>query len=514
MNENLGNIVLNDDSQINKKTVKKDSSWLKDENHSVLKKLKERGGSIFLTSDGKIAYMLSPNEECKFTKDFKGLEIVLSNFLGIDVDLSAFIKSRSKKENLVDEFENEFKIRPNDLIMVSGTTFEPNNKEEFIKQENGTFLRNEFKLSKYLQMKGDEIDNVNFRFENLKTFYFLLHLLNHDYQRVQWVINWLAYFFQELKKSQVALVLIGIQGTGKNIFFNQIIRPLFGEAYTKAINDKSLNTKYKGSLIENVIFLNLDEISANTSLSDSQKNFIKALITNESVTIEKKFENLEQETLLYAQVLITSNEAYAVEIEPNDRRYTVFPTGETLLSTNFLGLASYEALSDVLQSELEMFACYLKAYPVDVQLANAALSTPEKDEMIYEYQMREEVKVIKQQKVLQPKLTKLQKNLTEYVYAIKNKNFTFFEPIQFEDTELFQIIIDDFYKHIFRVENLLPIYKSLYGNSSIRTNTELLRELQKIDFELFCRSNTSKYPENGELKEFFNLRQPMQRRYF
>ena len=43
--------------------------------------------------------MLSPNEECKFTKDFKGLEIVLSNFLGIDVDLSAFIKSRSKKEN-------------------------------------------------------------------------------------------------------------------------------------------------------------------------------------------------------------------------------------------------------------------------------------------------------------------------------------------------------------------------------------------------------------------------------
>lgn len=97
---------------------------------------------------------------------------------------------------------------------------------------------------------------------------------------------------------------------------------------------------------------------------------------------------------------------------------------------------------------------------------------------------------------------------------LKIKILHFFEPIQFEDTELFQIIIDDFYKHIFRVENLLPIYKSLYGNSSIRTNTELLRELQKIDFELFCRSNTSKYPENGELKEFFNLRQPMQRRYF
>ena len=147
MNENLGNIVPNDNSKKNKKTVKKDSSWLKDENHSVLKKLKERGGKIFLKSDGKIWYRFSSQDKYDSTKDFKGLEIVLSNFLGIDVDLSAFIKSRSKKEKLVDEFENEFKIRPEDLIMVSGTIFDPHNKEEFIKQENGTYLRNEFKLS-------------------------------------------------------------------------------------------------------------------------------------------------------------------------------------------------------------------------------------------------------------------------------------------------------------------------------------------------------------------------------
>ena len=80
MNENLGNIVFNDNSKKNKKTVKKDSSWLKDENHSVLKKLKERGGSIFLMSDGKIAYMLSPNEECKFTKGNTNIFINLLSF--------------------------------------------------------------------------------------------------------------------------------------------------------------------------------------------------------------------------------------------------------------------------------------------------------------------------------------------------------------------------------------------------------------------------------------------------
>ena len=49
MNENLGNIVLNDDSQRTKKIVNKDNSSLKDKNHPVLKKLEEKGGIIFLT---------------------------------------------------------------------------------------------------------------------------------------------------------------------------------------------------------------------------------------------------------------------------------------------------------------------------------------------------------------------------------------------------------------------------------------------------------------------------------
>jgi hypothetical protein len=304
----------------------------------------------------------------------------------------------------------------------------------------------------------------------------------------------------------VALVLIGIQGTGKNIFFNQIIRPLFGEAFTKTINDKSLNTKYKATLVQDVLFINLDEISANTSLSESQKNFIKALVTNESATLEKKFENLEQETHLYAQVLITSNEAYALEIEINDRRFTIFSTGDTLLNTNFLGLYTYEALSEVLKSELEMFACYLKVYPVDVQMANTALSTPEKDEMIRQYVMKQEAKAIKQQKVLQPRLTKLQKNLDEYAYYIRNKEIGFFEPIMFENDELFEKIYKDFHNNVFRVENLLPVFKALYGSCNIGTNSELLRQLQNIDFNLFSTRNITAWTITNNIQtECINL---------
>ncbi|MDK2047100.1 primase-helicase family protein [Aliarcobacter butzleri] len=507
MNENLGNIVPNDNSKKNKKTVKKDSSWLKDENHSVLKKLKERGGSIFLTSDGKIAYMLSPNEECKFTKDFKGLEIVLSNFLGIDVDLSAFIKSRSKKENLVDEFENEFKIRPNDLIMVSGTTFEPNNKEEFIKQENGTYLRNTFRLSKYLEMKGDEIDFVKSKFEKSITFLFLLHLLNHNYQKVQWVINWLAYFFQELKKSQVALVLLGVQGAGKGIFFNEVIKPFFGEEFVKTINDKSLDTRFLGSLVENTMFFNLDEISANKSQKNSIKNFLKALVTNGTITAEKKYKNMDKEIPIFGQVLITSNELYALEIEPSDRRFTVFNTGGNLAHCNFLGFGSYESLSNAIKNDLEQFAVYLKSIQIDVQMANTALNTTEKDELIRQYQMKQYKEMLKLQPK-QPKLTKLQQNIIEFVEAIRFRNWNLFNTIIDENKlQLKQEIFSDLQHNVFRVDNLLPAFKALYGNRSFSTNSELLRELQKYNPSLFGMSNIQTYIVNNEQKYFFNLEQ-------
>lgn len=485
------------------------NNWLKDENHPVLKKLKEKGGAIYMNLKGEISYRLSSNDPYITTKDYKGLSNIFSNYLGMEVDFSPF----NKKIKNIEEIDENSLVKPEDLILVSAETFNPKSNNEFLKSENATYFLNKFKPSYYMQFDCNKIAMANFNIERTIIFDFILHLVNYNKRRAYWVINWLAYFFQELKKAQVALVLIGVQGTGKNILFNQIIKPLWGKAFTKTINDKSLNTKYKGALVENVLFLNLDELSVNTSLTESQKNFIKALVTNLSATLEKKFKNLEQETLLNAQILITSNEVDALEIESNDRRFTVFSTGETLLNTNFLDLDCYETFSEALESELEKFACYLKNYSVNVEMANTALSTPEKDEMIYQYQIKQQLKVAKQQKILQPKLTKLQKNLDEYAYCIKNKEIEFFESIRFADEELFQTVYSDFCNNVFRVENLLPAYKALYGSYSIKTNSELLRELQKVDYWLFNTRNIGFYKINGLEKECLNLLQHLQRRY-
>jgi len=146
----------------------------------------------------------------------------------------------------------------------------------------------------------------------------------------------LAYFFQGLKKSQVALVLRGNQGAGKGILFNEVIQPLFGKDYCTTVNDKSLRSSYLGGIVENVIFFNLDEISHQKAESADIKNFLKALVTNDTITAEKKFVTLEKGTKVYGQVLITSNEPYVLDVEQSDRRYTIFTTADNLTYSNFL----------------------------------------------------------------------------------------------------------------------------------------------------------------------------------
>ncbi|MGJ0319901.1 primase-helicase family protein [Aliarcobacter cryaerophilus] len=480
---------------MNNKNSFNHNNWLKNNDNISLSVLDENGISIYLDKKGYINYRLSPNEPHNSTKDHKSLENIFKNITGINFDLSAFKERR--KSNDEDYVEVKLSITPEDLKLVTEEIFDPFSKEEFILQDNYTYKLNNFKPSVYMLLDYELKKELKFHLENSAIGKLILHLVNYDRQRLYWVINWLAYFFQGLKKSQVALVLLGEQGAGKGILFNEVIKPLFGEDFVKTINDKSLNTNYKGSLVENTLFFNLDEISAKNSSSASIKNFLKALVTNASISVEKKFKNLEKETPVYAQILITSNELYALEIEPSDRRFTVFSTGVNLSHYNFLGFGSYEFLSNTIKSELESFAIYLKNYSVDEKMANTAMNTLEKGNLIQQYQMTNYKPI---------KLTKLQKNVIEFSEAIRCRNLNLFNTIVDENKlQLKQEIFWDLQNGIFRVENLLPAFKTLYGSRSFGTNSELLKELQKVDLNLFYTQNIKLYLIEDEQKECFVL---------
>lgn len=354
------------------------------------------------------------------------------------------------------ERKKGYPLSTHELIGVEGVKCRPRiNKEYF--EEDGVWWRNSFRPSVYMLLEGEA------KKEPKTILGLLLHLANYDPERLEYTLNWLAYFFKFLKKSQVALILIGDQGAGKGILF-RIISKLIGELYCITINDESLNSKYKAKMISDKLFFNLDEATNNTSKKNH--SFCKALITNSSISAEAKNENMEEEIELHGQVLITSNNSVPITIDDSDRRNTVFTTAGNLSKNNYLNYGSFENLEAAIELELEDFARTLKNYDVDIKLANTALDTPEKRVII----------------------NASKDHIKDFHSAIINMDIAYFSELEENKLSLYMEIRADFKKGLIDRANITKAYNALFSKNI--TAKELLSKLRQIKpYETFSLNN-------------------------
>ncbi len=440
------------------------NNWRKQADNEVLELIEEAGGALWLANDGELYYRLQIGDlpiKAAVTK----ARLVLSNLIGRHI-------------TLITSKEDQPDIGVLDLKLVASEAFNPFVMSEFF-NAGSVYTRNTFKPTPL--MLGAEIKE-----ERPEAILKLIgHLVNNDEERLKWVVNWLAYFFQTLKRSQVSLLFRGSQGSGKGIFFDEVIKVLFGSDQTIQINDKSLGTQFLGSIIEGRLFYNLDEVQHDLASSKKVKNFLKALVTNNAIILEKKFENMERETPLYGQVLITTNEPYALEIEPSDRRFTVYTTGEKLESVDWLGYGSYRGLSTAIKNELPLFANYLYSYKIDTRLANTAQDTEEKEALVGATTDR----------------------FQQFAHAIKRKDLVFFESVK--DSEEYNelkgdfVLSDlkaDFEKGRVNKSSLKVLFELIYEEEI--SSKKLISKLRVVEPILFSQKREIRH---GNGKRFFKL---------
>jgi len=428
------------------------NNWLKTSTNPILNKVFDKGGALWLSRDGDLSYRFSPKEA--FVKNTTAkTATVLSNFLNQKVSLFT---------------GDEPHIRPTDLKMVNEDIFNPFISEEFI-DKGSYYQRNTFMPTSYMGLSGKPSK------EPKAILSLIRNLSNENEEYFKWILNWLALFFQTLKRSQVSLVLRGEQGAGKGILFDDVLKPLFGYDQCINVNDKALEQTFLGGIVEGRLFFNIDEVSHNIASSKKVKNFLKALVTNNGIVTEKKFVTTEKETPLYGQVFISSNEPFVIEVEHNDRRYTVMQTGESIKHT-FLGYGSYEKLSHAIKEELEDFARYLLQYQGDKMLFNTALDTPEKRALIIGTQDKFSV----------------------FVNAIKNKDGIFFEESLSDFS--YRELLEDFSKDRVCKEELQTYFIKSFEEEI--SSKKLFNRLRVIDPLFFDIKNTKK--SNG--KNYFLLK--------
>ena len=210
------------------------------------------------------------------------------------------------------------------------------------------------------------------------TYKLIHHMLGSGAAETEHFINWLAYIYQTRRKSMTAWILTGIPGTGKGLFANKILKPLFGHAHVPMKSLENIEEQFN-LYMRSALFLVVDEFRMTDAHGGSLRmaDKLKNQITEPTMTIRAMRAN-QIELPSYTNFIFLTNRPDAVKIEPGDRRYNVSPRQETKLE---------EALPEViegideLENELHTFAGALAAFSVDKRMARTCMNNEAKDAM-------------------------------------------------------------------------------------------------------------------------------------
>ncbi|MGE4268211.1 MAG: primase-helicase family protein [Deferribacterales bacterium] len=444
--------------------IDRDIEDLEEVENLVLRRIFKHGAAIWLSPEGNIVYRPSVDADpIELSSDERAKRVFCSMMKEKNIKL---FKGFTDKDGV----HHKADIQAQELLVVSDE-FTPFAASEFYVKD-GLWKRTSFRPTSFMLInkptKFPYPENIDKLIQNL---------CNNNADYYAWFMNWLAGFFQTLQKSHVAVVMRGDQGSGKSMFFEHVLMPLFGEKHCVVVDQARIESQFK-NWIQNVLFYNLNEVAVDMKGRKYLKNFLKQLVTDTTVQAELKHKDAAV-VPIYGNIYITSNEALPVEIEPSDRRFTVFQTGGSLRK---MGWNTAELVTNI-QSELVNFAKLLKTMRVDWEMYNTALDTPEK-------------------RAIQ---SGTNSKLSLFIQALLGKDILYFaeladigntESERENNKELHKRFTEQITKGKLKQDDLIKAYKELHDvDHSSKKVMENMRMLEPVIFakEKFQSSNGGKW---------------------
>lgn len=269
--------------------------------------------------------------------------------------------------------------------------------------------------------KGKLIDNVldivnkfphvNLLFDSLTNF-------NEKYK--QYILNWLAYVFITHKRTLNTIIFKGVEGTGKGLLYDHIIKKVFYENQTTVISNTELNSEFN-EFLENKSFIIANEIQDYTNKKSVYEK-LKQWITDETTLLNVKHIN-RKNTEILTNFLIYSNNDYPIPITATDRRYSVINTSDVkleILCQEKLGIDIFEFV-DNYKKETEDFLYELSKYNFSEKEARQLLYNKDREYIIFNTE--EKTKILKDKLKNLDKEFFLVKYPTEYLFDVEEKNY-------------------------------------------------------------------------------------------
>ncbi len=288
--------------------------------------------------------------------------------------------------------------------------------------------------------KNGDIDFLA-KYPHIQALFF--NLLQNNYDRLNYFLNWLATALVTLRKNGTAIVLKGTQGTGKGVLYEQIIQPIVGEKYTYTFGNHDLKSNFNKNL-QNKLFVVGNEIKGDFRDGNNMYETLKMWVTDKDLRIEIKGKDAFQ-VVNYFNLLIFSNNETPLQIQATDRRYTVFQTSNRKLievATEDFKYTGTGEFIDGIRAELEDFTIDLFKYDYKISKARIPMVTPEK--------IRIYIASVKKSEI--------------FADAVRNKDYEYFQNTIVEYAEA----MDDMqFLKICKTSRVPIIYKDIPSNEKI-----------------------------------------------
>ena len=211
--------------------------------------------------------------------------------------------------------------------------------------------------------------DIDYFKENFSHTYTLLSNLFNTNDRLSYFLNWLSYILNTGKKTRNCIVLTGVQGTGKGLLYEFIIKKAFGKKYCKELLSHHIKSNFTGEL-HNKLFVVAQEMEKRFSYDIMDR--LKTYITDLDITIERK--GLDSFTSINQfNMMLFSNSVTPVKIESSDRRFSVFKCD--------IHISNAEALILIkgLEEESPQFLKMVKSLNYDEKKATSLFESEERD---------------------------------------------------------------------------------------------------------------------------------------
>ncbi len=192
------------------------------------------------------------------------------------------------------------------------------------------------------------------------------------------MLNWLSTIFNTAQKTRTAIVLKGIQRTGKGVFTSKIIEYAMNPANCFTATNSNLSDNFNNYL-EDKLFIKFDEVKGDFKTDKDIANKIKLIVSENEISIRAMHSNPYM-IKFYANCIFLSNEDVPVPMDKSDERLSIIETRSKTLAEvakEKFGLEIHQFI-ELIEKERDEFIIHLKMCKYNKQLASSTIDNTTK----------------------------------------------------------------------------------------------------------------------------------------